>query len=298
MPAQNILDEQHMNAAYHVARRNVAAGHGRRLALGAGTLVGRLAGMVKLRVSATGMRRQAVHAGSLSFASASYASAGYQLQPPPPTHARGAALALRRDLASSDGSMMSMALRKGRGVAHRPAAPASQPSGDETRHPPLHDTLTQLPNRALLQDRLAHALRVAQRAQTPLALVLLDVDRFAEINDTLGRHGGDLVLQQVGARIQNVLRASDTVARLADDHFAVLLPTDDMAGAVHAVRKILRALTDPILVAEQRLDVTVSSGIVLYPDHGADAEALLCRAYVALHQAKTGSQVYAVYKDA
>lgn len=166
------------------------------------------------------------------------------------------------------------------------------------RHQALHDALTQLPNRILLQDRLAQALLSAQRDDTALALLLLDLDRFKDVNDTLGHADGDVLLQQVGARVSSVLRASDTVARLGGDEFAVLLPTVGTAGAMWGARKILTALATPFVLSGQHLVVGASIGMALYPDHGADAATLLRKADVAMYTAKRRGGGHAIYTAA
>jgi len=124
----------------------------------------------------------------------------------------------------------------------------------------LHDALTGLPNRALLNDRLAHALAVAARERTPLALFLMDLDRFKEVNDTLGHDAGDDLLREVGRRVQGALRASDTVARLGGDEFAMLLPGADAASATETARKVLSALVEPVTLHEQIVYLIEKSG--------------------------------------
>ena len=111
----------------------------------------------------------------------------------------------------------------------------------------LYDGLTGLPNRVLLLDRLQQSILAARRSNQPLALFIMDLDRFKEVNDTLGHHAGDLLLQQVGARLNGLLRASDTVARLGGDEFAVLLPIAYQHGAALAARRIVRALEQPFV---------------------------------------------------
>jgi len=154
------------------------------------------------------------------------------------------------------------------------------------RRQALHDVLTGLPNRALLHDRLEQALRTADRDNTPLALLLIDLDGFKAINDTLGHHQGDLLLREVGARLRAVLRQRDTVARLGGDEFVALLPGDDGGGATRTARKILAALAAPIMAEGRRFVVGASIGVTLYPAHGTDAAALLRCADAAMYAAK------------
>ncbi len=163
------------------------------------------------------------------------------------------------------------------------------------RHQALHDALTGLPNRTLLHDRLGHALQAATRDATPLALFLLDLDRFKEINDTLGHGAGDALLRHVAAHISGALRASDTIARLGGDEFAVLLPGADAARAAHTARKLLSILTAPVEIEGQCFAAAASIGIALHPDHGADAATLLRYADIAMYAAKRAGGGHAVY---
>ena len=162
-------------------------------------------------------------------------------------------------------------------------------------HQALHDALTDLPNRTLLHDRLNQGVLAARRENTPLALLLMDLDRFKEINDTFGHHHGDLLLQQLGPRLQRTLRESDTVARLGGDEFAVLLPATDENGAIRSAGKVLAALEQPFALEGQSLDIGASIGIAVYPQDGEDADALLRRADVAMYVAKRADTGYAVY---
>jgi len=166
---------------------------------------------------------------------------------------------------------------------------------EELRRLALHDALTGLPNRLLFHDRLAHALVTAARHGTDVALLLLDLDRFKEINDSFGHHHGDRVLCQVATRLQQVVRAVDTVARLGGDEFAIILPGDDADGAAVAARKLAEVLDAPLMIEEQALTVGGSIGIAHYPDHGDDAGTLLRRADVAMYAAKRAKRPYIVY---
>jgi diguanylate cyclase (GGDEF)-like protein/PAS domain S-box-containing protein len=165
----------------------------------------------------------------------------------------------------------------------------------ELRRQAFHDPLTGLPNRALLHDRLQQAIRLAHRDGSPLALLLMDLDRFKEVNDTLGHQQGDALLQQVCQRLQDALRASDTVARLGGDEFAVLLPGTDEAGATAVARQLLRVLEQPFELEGQPVDVGASLGFALHPAHGTDAATLLRRADVAMYVAKRAGGGYAVF---
>lgn len=167
-------------------------------------------------------------------------------------------------------------------------------------HQALHDELTDLPNRTLLFDRIEQALHRAHRDGQPVALFLMDLDRFKEVNDTLGHHFGDVLLQQVGRRIAKTLRDTDTVARLGGDEFAVLMPGADAEAAIGCAEKLQAALDASIPVSDMSLSIKTSIGIALYPQHGNDAETLLQHADVAMYQAKrsgSGFRLYAQDQD-
>jgi diguanylate cyclase (GGDEF)-like protein/PAS domain S-box-containing protein len=164
-------------------------------------------------------------------------------------------------------------------------------------HQALHDALTELPNRTLLLDRLHLAIRVASRERQMLALLMMDLDRFKEVNDTFGHHSGDALLREVAARLRGELRGSDTVARLGGDEFAVLLTqVDDPDGAVITARKLLRMLERAFVVEGEHVHVGASLGIAMYPSHGADADLLMRHADVAMYVAKRAGSGYAVYQ--
>jgi len=160
----------------------------------------------------------------------------------------------------------------------------------------LHDTLTGLPNRVLLHDRLEQALLSGKRSGGPVALLLMDLDRFKEINDTFGHHYGDLVLEQVGRRLHHVLRQSDTVARLGGDEFAVVLPDTNERGAIRAAEKLVEALAQPFTVECHALQVEASVGIAIAPDHSQERTTLLRQADVAMYVAKRAGNRCAVYR--
>ena len=157
------------------------------------------------------------------------------------------------------------------------------------------DRLTGLPNRALFNDRLAGAVNLARRNGTPLTVMLMDLDRFKHINDTLGHTIGDNVLREVATRLRAALRESDTIARLGGDEFGVLLPTgnEDQIGEV--VHKILRAIEQPIEAEGQWLDVGASIGIARFPEHGDKPDTLISRADVAMYLAKAANSEFAFY---
>ena len=157
------------------------------------------------------------------------------------------------------------------------------------------DPLTKLPNRTLFHERLEHAIVDAKRDYKPFALMLMDLDRFKDINDTLGHQVGDKLLQQVAARLRSKLRDIDTVARMGGDEFAILLPAVNDKHATMAARMLLQALRAPFRIEEQSLDIGASIGIALYPDHGVDANILIQRSDVAMYSAKNSNSGHAFY---
>jgi len=164
----------------------------------------------------------------------------------------------------------------------------------------LYDALTGLANRRLFHDRLEQAFLSAQRNGAGFALMLLDLDRFKEINDTLGHQTGDAVLEHLATRLKDVSRASDTVARLGGDEFAlVLLGATDSASALFVAERIRRALDEPFLIDGMSLELETSIGIAIFPRHGEDAEQLLKRADIALYASKDAHApvVYAAEHD-
>jgi diguanylate cyclase (GGDEF)-like protein/PAS domain S-box-containing protein len=155
----------------------------------------------------------------------------------------------------------------------------------------LHDPLTDLPNRVLFRDRLEQALRLARRGKEGLALMLLDLDGFKDVNDTHGHHVGDLVLIEVAGRLLHSVRVSDTVGRLGGDEFAVLLPeVSDEVGVSRATAQILERLQMPIEVGGHQSRVGASIGVALYPANGSDVEALLAAADAAMYEAKRAQE--------
>jgi diguanylate cyclase (GGDEF)-like protein len=161
-----------------------------------------------------------------------------------------------------------------------------------------NDPLTGLPNRALFNDRIGQAVNAAERSAGRLAVLTLDLDRFKHVNDTLGHHMGDLVLREVAYRLHHALqRRTDTVARLGGDEFAVLLPTEGAEGAKLVARKIVEVLSDPLTIEGHLVDVGGSTGIAVYPEHGADAGTLMRRADVAMYSAKRAGSGFEVYDE-
>jgi diguanylate cyclase (GGDEF)-like protein len=160
------------------------------------------------------------------------------------------------------------------------------------------DPLTRLPNRALCNDRLDQAIASAERSRTHLAVLLMDLDHFKYVNDTLGHPIGDRILCAVTARLEEVLRRrTDTLARLGGDEFAIVLPGDDAAAAETVARSILRALEMPIVPDGHHLEVRASIGIAVYPEHGRERSVLLRHADVAMYAAKRTKAGIALWND-
>jgi diguanylate cyclase (GGDEF)-like protein len=190
------------------------------------------------------------------------------------------------------------------GILFRIVAVASKTlrhQAEVNEHQALHDALTDLPNRTLFHDRVHQALSSARREHVPTAVMIMDLDRFKEVNDTLGHASGDELLKQVGLRLSESLRESDTVARLGGDEFGVLLPkVVDAEAAVAVARKLRTTLEEPFTIHGLALQMEASIGIALFPDHGTDVQSLLQRADVAMYVAKehpAGCEVYTRERD-
>jgi diguanylate cyclase (GGDEF)-like protein/PAS domain S-box-containing protein len=169
-------------------------------------------------------------------------------------------------------------------------------AADALRRQALHDSLTGLPNRSLLHDRLDQALRNAHRSDAQVALMIMDLDQFKEVNDALGHHLGDKLLVAIGDRLETIVRECDTIARLGGDEFALLLTTGaSEEGAVRVAEKVAAALEEPFYVEGISLQTNASVGIALYPDHAGDPDSLAQRADVAMYMAKGSARSYAVY---
>ncbi len=158
-----------------------------------------------------------------------------------------------------------------------------------------HDALTRLPNRSFLQMRLEQVTQTSRMSQIPAALLLLDLDRFKEVNDTFGHDIGDLLLQQIAPRLQSYLHPGDLVGRLGGDEFALLLPATNVTGAIQVADALLDAFNAPFLVNEHVFEVRGSIGIALTPAHGDDVTTLLRCADVAMYMAKRNQSGHAVY---
>ena len=166
----------------------------------------------------------------------------------------------------------------------------------ETIYGTTHDALTDLPNRVLLRDRVVQALMIAQRENNHLAMLLMDLNEFKDVNNTLGHHHGDRLLKQVAKRLQGVIREPNTVARLGGDEFAILMPkVADQEAAIDVARKALRALEAPFVLEGLTIGIQASIGVTLYPEHGSDVDTLQQRADVAMYIAKRDKSGVVVY---
>ena len=163
-------------------------------------------------------------------------------------------------------------------------------------HQTLHDSLTKLANRTLFQDRVQYTIATAKRNNKKLAIVMLDLNGFKEINDSMGHQTGDLVLQKVALIMRNAIRDSDTLARLGGDEFCILLPDiDSESEAIEAACRFAKTIEAPFSIADQSLHVGASLGLAFYPDHGEDIETLLQASDVAMYEAKQSGHTYVVY---
>jgi diguanylate cyclase (GGDEF)-like protein len=164
-------------------------------------------------------------------------------------------------------------------------------------HQALHDALTGLPNRLLFRDRVDHMVGAKARGDGGAAVMLIDLDHFKEINDTLGHHAGDGLLQEVATRLRETLGEEQTVARLGGDEFGVLLPEMARAGdAMLVAQKLIGRLREPFTMDGLTLEVDASIGIACYPAHGDDVEQLIQRADIAMYAAKEGGRGHVMFE--
>jgi diguanylate cyclase (GGDEF)-like protein len=163
---------------------------------------------------------------------------------------------------------------------------------EENKYLALHDELTGLPNRRLFQDRLANVLARATRSDAQAALLLVDLDQFKQVNDSLGHHVGDQLLKQVGTLFLDRIRRSDTVARTGGDEFCVILgePTS-RADAEKVAESLMHLLRQPIHLGEHAVQVGASVGIAVFPDDAGDVESLIIQADVRMYQQKHSATV-------
>ena len=168
----------------------------------------------------------------------------------------------------------------------------------ENEYQAYHDHLTGLPNRLLFRERLGEAIDAAASDGRRIAVMLMDLDHFKEINDSLGHHVGDQLLAAVGPRLANTLREDDLMARLGGDEFGVLVPdVPDDETAISIARRLIEGLHHPVTVEELDLDVSASIGIAFYPDHATDADSLLQHADVAMYESKEAGTPFEIYDE-
>jgi diguanylate cyclase (GGDEF)-like protein/PAS domain S-box-containing protein len=200
---------------------------------------------------------------------------------------RGEATGVRADGASFPQEVSLTAIEAGGMIAVVRDVTERTYAEEQIKHLAYHDALTGLPNRLLFKDRLTVALSHAQRDQSHLAVLFLDLDRFKVINDSLGHNIGDQLLQAVAARVASCVRDSDTVARLGGDEFTVLLPRLKRSeDAAPIAQKIIEAIRHPFHLEGREFFTTTSIGISLFPEDGTDAEHLIKNADTAMYQAK------------
>jgi diguanylate cyclase (GGDEF)-like protein len=162
-----------------------------------------------------------------------------------------------------------------------------------------HDALTGLPNRFLFYDRLTMAVARATRAGNMVAVIMLDLDKFKEVNDSLGHTVGDLLLKAVSERLVRIMRRGDTVARMGGDEFMVIAPDiKSVDGGSIVGKKIVEAVRNPFLCDGHRLAITTSLGIAFFPEHGSNPEILVQRADIAMYRAKhSGRNLWTIYEE-
>jgi diguanylate cyclase (GGDEF)-like protein len=167
---------------------------------------------------------------------------------------------------------------------------------EENQYQATHDALTRLPNRTLFHDRLQQAILNVGRTGAAVAVMLMDLDRFKEINDALGHQTGDLVLQEMSRRLIHVVREGDTIARLGGDEFALVVNSLDDVGAVQIVaNRIIRAFDEPFMINGMALHIGTSLGIAIHPEQGHSPDVLIQRADVAMYVAKTNKTGFEYY---
>jgi len=180
-------------------------------------------------------------------------------------------------------------------TVHR-ASDSLRRQSDENERLALHDSLTGLPNRLLLTDRLERAIAASGRARGHVALIILDVDRFKEVNDTLGHDRGDMLLGEVATRLTHTLRDEDSIARLGGDEFAILAPSvRSVSDAEFLARRISVVFDEPFVIDDLVLHVECSMGVAVLPEHADDATSLMQRADIAMYAAKRAHLSVVVY---
>ena len=165
----------------------------------------------------------------------------------------------------------------------------------EIEHQAQHDSLTGLLNRVWLGSHMNEILLKATKRKSSVAILVMDLDRFKEINDTLGHDSGDELLKHVAGRIKNAIQETDIVIRLGGDEFAIIMPDGDPSSAMGCVGRILRSMEAPVKLAQAKVDAKISIGISFFPDHGGELNTLIRRSEVAMYEAKLKNSGYAIY---
>jgi len=186
----------------------------------------------------------------------------------------------------SRGFMLDITRRKEAELAQAQAQLELRRQAELNRHQALHDSLTSLPNRMLFRERIEAAIGLSRSSGEPVAVMLIDLNHFKEVNDTLGHQRGDMLLQGLGARLRKIVREEDTIARLGGDEFGVLAQGVAPEDALSVASDIRAALGEPVSVAGLDLEVGASFGIAVFPYHGRDVEELIRHADVALYRSK------------
>jgi diguanylate cyclase (GGDEF)-like protein len=168
---------------------------------------------------------------------------------------------------------------------------------DEIEHRAMHDELTGLPNRALFADRIEQAVAAAARERGGVAVLAFDLDRFKDVNNTLGHQTGDVLLRDLAERLRSCLRANETLARLGGDEFGILVPRGSVEDAFALATRVHETLEPPFVVDALPLEASASIGVAEYPAHGETVDALLRHADVAMHMAKEAHAPTAVYDE-
>ncbi len=209
----------------------------------------------------------------------------------------------RKDGASYAGRLSISALRdEGGRVTHYVGATSDitefKLAQDRVRHLAYYDQLTGLPNGSLMRDRVNQLIISSQRDRREFALIFVDLDNFKNVNDSLGHHVGDLLLQTIAGRIRSSVRELDTVARMGGDEFVVVLPDVGAEGAQQVARKIIGQVTNSFGIGAHRISMTASAGIGVFPKDGADIESILKNAELALYRAKSkGKNDFAFFTE-
>jgi len=168
---------------------------------------------------------------------------------------------------------------------------------DLLEHQALHDELTGLANRLLFQDRLKKSILSGQRQASSFSIILIDLDQFKVVNDSLGHNVGDLLLQEIARRLKNNVRKMDTVARLGGDEFVIILDSIDNEQMIKFAEKLVKVIAEPFLLARNEIEIGISMGISSYPEHGHDSITLVNRADMAMYEAKRKNIPYILYSD-